>query len=170
MSVHKYYKEMEISLIRAQLEESQENIMARFLHGLNREIQDIVELHHYASLEDLIHQTIKVKQQLKRKQIHKKSPYGSSIQKDKETFKKEGGYSFIYHEKSVSLSINNSNPTLTSSKTSYIKCFMCLGKGHIVSQCPNKRTMVVLGNGNIISASSSSSSSSYSESESEYDV
>nr|ACN78969.1 truncated putative gag polyprotein [Glycine max]ACN78976.1 truncated putative gag polyprotein [Glycine max] len=94
MSVHEYYKEMEISLIRAQIEESQEDIMARFLHGLNREIQDIVELHHYASLEDLIHQTI---------------------------------------------------------------------KGHIVSQCPNKRTMVVLGNGNIISASSSSSSSSYSD-------
>ena len=41
--------------------------MARFLHGLNREIQDTVELHHYASLEDLIHQAIKVEQQLKRK-------------------------------------------------------------------------------------------------------
>ena len=59
-----YYKEMEISLIRAQIEESQEATMARFLHGLNREIQDIVELHHYASLEDLIHQAIKVKQQV----------------------------------------------------------------------------------------------------------
>ena len=46
---------MEISLIRAQIEESQKATMARFLHGLNREIQDIVELHHYASLEDLIH-------------------------------------------------------------------------------------------------------------------
>ena len=29
--------------------------MARFLHGLNRKIQDIVELQHYASLKDLIH-------------------------------------------------------------------------------------------------------------------
>ena len=39
------------------------------------------------------------------------------------------------------------------------------------SQCPNKRTMVVLGNGDITSASSSSSSSSSSnESESECDV
>jgi len=54
-SVNEYYKEMEISLIRAQIKESQEATMARFLHGLNREIQDIVELHHYASLEDLIH-------------------------------------------------------------------------------------------------------------------
>ena len=68
---------MEISLIRAQIEESQKATMARFLHGLNREIQDIVEFHHYASLEDRIYQAIKVEQQLKRKQIYKKSPYGS---------------------------------------------------------------------------------------------
>ena len=59
-SVDEYYKGIEISLIRAQIEESQEATMARFLHGLNREIQDFVELHHYASLEDLIHQAIKV--------------------------------------------------------------------------------------------------------------
>ena len=51
---------MKIFLIRAQIEESQEATMTRFLHGLNREIQDIVELHHYTSLEDLIHQAIKV--------------------------------------------------------------------------------------------------------------
>jgi len=54
-SVNEYYEEMEVSLIRAQIEESQEATMVRFLHGLNREIQDIIELHHYASLEDLIH-------------------------------------------------------------------------------------------------------------------
>ena len=99
-----------------------------------------------------------------------KSLYGSSTWKDKETFKNEGGCSFKYHEKGVALSKNNSNPTPTSSKMSSIKCFKCLGKGHIASQCPNKRTMVVLGNGDITSASSSDSSSSSSESESECDV
>jgi len=54
-SVYEYYREMETSLIRTQIKESQEAAMTRFLHGLNREIQDTVELHHYASLEDLIH-------------------------------------------------------------------------------------------------------------------
>jgi len=109
-----------------------------------------------------------VKQQLKRKQIYKKSPYDSLTWKNKETFK-EGGSSFKSHEKGAALSKNNSNPTPTFSKTSSIKCFKCLGKGHIASQCSYKRTMVMLGN-NITSASSSSSSSSSSESESECDV
>ncbi|KAL5147284.1 Heat shock protein 90-4 [Glycine soja] len=55
---------MEIFLIRDQIEKSQ-------------------ELHHYASLEDLIHQAIKVEQQVKRKQ----------------TYKKERGSPFKSHEK-----------------------------------------------------------------------
>ena len=92
-------------------------------------------------MEDVIHQAIKVEQQLKRKQIYKKSSCGSSTWKDKETFKKEGRSSFKSHEKSVSLGKNNSNLTPISSKANSIKC---LGKGHIASQCPNKRTMVVL--------------------------
>ena len=104
---------------------------------------------------------------MKRKQIYKKSSYDTSTWKDKETFKKEEGSSFKSHEKGVALSKNNSNPTLTSSKISSIKCFKCLGKGHIATQGPNKRTIVVLGNEDITSTSFSSSSS---ESESECDV
>jgi len=30
-----------------------------------------------------------------------------------------------------------------------IKCFHCLGVGHIASQCPNKRTMIACVNGEV---------------------
>ena len=30
-------------------------------------------------------------------------------------------------------------------KTNSIKCFKCLGRGHITSQCPTKKTMIVRG-------------------------
>ncbi|RDX90686.1 hypothetical protein CR513_27427, partial [Mucuna pruriens] len=49
-SVEDYYKQ--VYIMRAQVEESQEATMARFLHGLNREIQDIKDtcLEHHLTL------------------------------------------------------------------------------------------------------------------------
>ncbi|RDX89036.1 hypothetical protein CR513_29290, partial [Mucuna pruriens] len=47
---------MEVALMRANVLESNESIMARFLHGLNRKIHDIVELYHYTSLDNPVHQ------------------------------------------------------------------------------------------------------------------
>ena len=66
-SVDEYYKEMEVAMIRANVEEDWEATMARFLHGLNREIADIVEMQHYVELTDMVHQAIKVEEQFKRK-------------------------------------------------------------------------------------------------------
>ena len=40
-SVDGYYKEMEISLSRASLNEDQEATMAHFLHGLNSDIREL---------------------------------------------------------------------------------------------------------------------------------
>ena len=57
-----YHKKMEIAMIRANVKEDREATMARFLNGLNRDIS-------YMELEDMVHTTIKVEQQLKRKGI-----------------------------------------------------------------------------------------------------
>ena len=55
-----YHKKMEIAMIRANVKEDREATMARLLNGLNRDIS-------YMELEDMVHTTIKVEQQLKRK-------------------------------------------------------------------------------------------------------
>ena len=47
-------------MIRANVEEDREATMARFLHGLNREIHDKVEMEHYVELEDMVHMAIKI--------------------------------------------------------------------------------------------------------------
>jgi hypothetical protein len=52
-------------MIRANVEEDRKATTARFLHGLNREIADIVELQHYVELTDMVHQAIKVEEQFK---------------------------------------------------------------------------------------------------------
>ena len=53
-SMDDYHKEMEIAMIRANVEEDREATMARFLNGLNRDITNMVEL------EGMVHMAIKV--------------------------------------------------------------------------------------------------------------
>ncbi|KAF7810679.1 Transposon Ty3-I Gag-Pol polyprotein [Senna tora] len=45
---------------RPNVQEDREATMARFLNGLNKDIADIVDLHHYVELENMVHMAIKV--------------------------------------------------------------------------------------------------------------
>ena len=47
-------------MIRANVEEDRDAIMARFLNGLNQDIANVVELQHYVELEDMVHMAIKM--------------------------------------------------------------------------------------------------------------
>ncbi|WZZ02843.1 hypothetical protein YC2023_088764 [Brassica napus] len=58
---------MELLMLRARVSEDKEATMARFLGGLNREIQDNVEMQHYVEIEEMLHKAILVEQQVKRK-------------------------------------------------------------------------------------------------------
>ena len=64
---------MEVTLMKIELEETFMATIARFLNGLNWEIQDVVEMYHYETLEELIHQATTVEYQLKRQSSYKKS-------------------------------------------------------------------------------------------------
>ena len=65
--MEEYYKEMEVAMARANIEEDREATMVRFLAGLNQEIQNVVEFQHYVDLEDMVHTTIKIEKQLKKR-------------------------------------------------------------------------------------------------------
>jgi hypothetical protein len=65
-SVEEYYKEMEKAMIRANVYEDEEQTIARFMAGLHRNIQRIVEFQPYQSLIDLVHQATKAERQLQR--------------------------------------------------------------------------------------------------------
>jgi hypothetical protein len=77
-SVDDYYKEMEITMIQANVVEDREATMARFLNGLNLDIANVVELQHYVELEDMVHMAMKVERQLKRKNTRSFQNLGSS--------------------------------------------------------------------------------------------
>ena len=73
-----YHKEMEVAMIRANVEEDREATMTRFLNGLNCEIANVAELQHSVELEDMVHIAMKVERQLKRKSSLKQSQHSSS--------------------------------------------------------------------------------------------
>ncbi|KAK5769941.1 hypothetical protein PVK06_049856 [Gossypium arboreum] len=111
-SVEDYYKEMEVTIICADIQEDREATMARFLAGLNREIANVVELQHYIEVVDMVHMAIKA-------------------------------------NKPIAESSKGKAPESSTARSRDIKCFKCLGRGHIASQCPNRRTMVIRADGEI---------------------
>ena len=162
-SVEDYHKEMEVAMIRANVEEDREATMARFLNGLNRNIANVVELQHYVELEDMVHMAMKVERQLKKKGPAKYSSVSSP------TWKSKWG-SNETHDKAISKSKTETSKSKEDDSTKHkgkfetqvnhnrdIKCFKCLGLGHIASQCPNKRVMIMKDNGELETASENDS-------------
>jgi hypothetical protein len=54
-SVEEYYQELQMGMLRCGLEENEDAAMARFMGGLNREIQDILAYKEYNSVTRLFH-------------------------------------------------------------------------------------------------------------------
>ncbi|KAF8111938.1 hypothetical protein N665_0070s0008 [Sinapis alba] len=142
---------MELLMLRACISEDREATMSRFLGGLNREIQDNVEMQHYVEIEDMLHKAILVEQQLKRKG-HTRSHYGASKfhgpKEEKTAYTKDTKP--VHKEETKTSSIFNKdkeNVGVTSSRARDLRCFKCQGRGHYANECTNKRVMVLLDNG-----------------------
>ncbi|KAL4376552.1 hypothetical protein GQ457_02G026320 [Hibiscus cannabinus] len=127
-SVEDYFKEMEMAMMRANIEEDREATMARFLNGLNIEIANVVELQHYVELDEMVHVAIKPVPQ---------TPL--QIRERAETSK----------PKPPVVDVGRGKQPMHQERTRDIQCFKCLGRGHVASQCPNRRTMLLRDNGEI---------------------
>jgi hypothetical protein len=66
-SVKEYQKELEVAMIRANINEDEEVTISRFLNGLNRDMTNVMELQSYVELEELVYLAITVGGKLKRK-------------------------------------------------------------------------------------------------------
>ncbi|XP_071906059.1 uncharacterized protein [Coffea arabica] len=165
-SVEDYYKDMEISMLRADIQEDREATMARFLSGLRVEIADQLELQYYVEIDDMVDKAIKIEQRLKRRGATRnynpppqtftrpfqprREERGSNTWNPPRPKHDQGPSSRPSFAKPDSKVI--SKPPIETSKprSRDTKCWRCQGVGHIASQCPNPRAMLVLPNGDIV--------------------
>ena len=159
-------------MIRANVYEDEEQSIARFMSG-----QRIVEFQQYRNLIELVHQASKAKHQL---QQDMKSNRGVSFSTrstpsgNKFTPRGSASKGTISNSSGGALSSNfgassgkelaapsernkstNSSSILvgSSTKSSGIQCFKCGGRGHVIKECPNNRTIIVNDQGEYESAS-----------------
>ena len=64
-SAEEYYKEMEMTVLRVDLKELEEQTMARFLSGLNYPIRKIVDFQPYKNMTELLYQDTKVERHIR---------------------------------------------------------------------------------------------------------
>ncbi|KAL9260332.1 hypothetical protein AKJ16_DCAP04304 [Drosera capensis] len=147
-TVDEYHKEIEMMLIRADVNEDRETTMARFLAGLNPRIVDRVEMQTYVELDELVSKAIRAERQLKRQAASKATmkPIQSFTPAwkidDRKDFKSKGEPSKPRAELSLRETPKGTPNTSTpQSRSRDITCFRCLGKGHTSKECPNRRAM-----------------------------
>ncbi|XP_048624001.1 uncharacterized protein LOC125592687 [Brassica napus] len=149
-SVEDYHQEMETLMLKADLEEGVEATMARFQGGLNRDIQDRLELQEYEDMDELLHKAILIEQQNKRKSSTRSSYTPTSkpaySREDKPGDKSKDGSSSVETKRD-----DKGKGVATSTKTRNIKCYKCHGFGHYANECTNKKVMTILANGEVIS-------------------
>ena len=154
-SMEEYYKEMKVAMARENIEEDPEATVARFLAGLNWQIQNVVELQHYVEFEDMVHMAIKIEIQVKRWDISntRSEPSPSSSTWKSNQWRKEdkppNAKPKIEQKQEVTSQVNQGTSDSFTNQNHDINCFKCQGMGHLASQCLNKRVMLMGDNGEI---------------------
>jgi len=147
MTVDEYFKDLETTLTKINMHDSEESNITSFVSGLRREIKDVVELYEYSSLKMLVHLAIKVKSHILTKTIFKTTHHDGfykSSGKDKNNISTTISPSNFSKETTSSYKVFKDKPSTSTPKSptkpSSTKCFKCLEFGHIAANCPNKRT------------------------------
>ena len=158
-SVEEYFQELQIGMIRCGLLEENDAAMARFRGGLNREIQDILDYKDYTDMTTLFEYACKAEREVqgRRSTTYTNSFAGRSPASiSAPDLPAPSTTSTTPRErmaKSTAPSFTGVVPS--TGRTRDIQCHRCKGFGHMIRDCPNKRTLLIRDNGEYSSASDS---------------
>ena len=167
-SVEEYYQELQTGMLRCKLEEDEEPAMARFLGGLNREIQDILAYKEYNNVTKLFHLACKAEREVQGRRASARTNVSagkaSSWQPRTSTTPSTRTPTPSSSDKTRAAPTNSvaktaqkpaasTSSVASTGRTSNIQCHRCKGYGHMMRDCPNKRVMIVKDDGECSSAS-----------------
>ncbi|XP_013624627.1 PREDICTED: uncharacterized protein LOC106330753 [Brassica oleracea var. oleracea] len=145
-SVEDYHQEMEVLMLKADVDEPLDATMARFLSGLNRDIQDRMELQEYVSMEQMLHKAILIERQTKRKS------YAKPAFAPKPNYQDKGKSPITTNTcfKTNALARDDKGKAVeTNNRARDIRCYRCQGLGHYARKCPNQKVMILFETGEV---------------------
>ncbi|KAK1619953.1 hypothetical protein QYE76_025470 [Lolium multiflorum] len=159
-SVEEYYKEMHMTMMSANVDEREEQTMARFLNGLNIPVKRIVEFLPYTNMVELLHQATRAERQVREDLASAKSKSffaarnaindSASTMKTSDSSSKDPTNPTKSAMKTTSIKPSTSTmSSKASTRSSNITCFKCGAQGHKSFECTNTRVMITRNDGNV---------------------
>ena len=153
-SVEDYFQELQKGMIRCGILEDNDAAMAHFRGGLNREIQDILDYKEYYDMTTLFEYACKAEREV---QGRRSKPYsnpfaGRSSTSTSAPVPPAPSTSTTTPREKTTKPASTAPPT---GRTRDIQCHRCRGFGHVIRDCPNKRTLLIRDDGEYSSASDS---------------
>ncbi|KAK1561443.1 hypothetical protein QYE76_048240, partial [Lolium multiflorum] len=155
-TVEEFFKEMELTMMRANIQESENQTIARFFNGLNYPIKRVVEFQQYSNMVELVHQASKAERQVNEDIKYSKSKqyFASKFATSTPTTSvKPTASSTPSKQPSIQSRMKQTVSSTASSKASTgpsnVTCFKCGTQGHKSFECKNTKVMITMENGDI---------------------
>ncbi|KAK1569864.1 hypothetical protein QYE76_018572, partial [Lolium multiflorum] len=155
-TVEEFFKEMELTMMRANIQESENQTIARFFNGLNYPIKRVVEFQQYSNMVELVHQASKAERQVNEDIKYSKSKqyFASKLATSTPTTSvKPTASSTPSKQPSIQSRMKQTVSSTASSKASTgpsnVTCFKCGTQGHKSFECKNTKVMITMENGDI---------------------
>ncbi|KAK1664899.1 hypothetical protein QYE76_053058 [Lolium multiflorum] len=152
-TVEEFFKEMELTMMRANIQESENQTIARFFNGLNYPIKRIVEFQQYSNMVELVHQASKAERQVNEDIKYSKSKqyFASKLATPTPTTSVKPSVSSTPSKQPTIQSRMKQTVTSTASSKastgpSNVTCFKCGTQGHKSFECKNTKVMITMEN------------------------